>query len=90
MSENTEAKDLLVHIDQLKTTLKDKDERIMSKIHVYLCVVLILFNDIFMIATETELATFKELSKNRLEKLEALQIHLQESQCINGMTFNIY
>ena len=38
-----------------------------------------------MIATETELAIFKELSENRLKEIEALHIDLEESQCINGI-----
>ena len=37
-----------------------------------------------MIATETELATFKELSEKRLKEIEDLQKDLKESQCING------
>ena len=38
-----------------------------------------------MIATKRELATFKELSENRLKEIEALQIDLDKSQCIIGM-----
>ena len=40
-----------------------------------------------MIATETELATFKELSESRLKEIEALKKDLEESRCINGMTY---
>ena len=43
-----------------------------------------------MIATEIELAAFKDLSENRLKELEALQIKLEESQCINGMIIYNY
>ena len=45
-----------------------------------------------MIATETELATFKELSENRLKEIETLKINLEESRHINGMirSFKVY
>ena len=80
MSENTEAKDLLVQINQLKAALKDKNEKIMGKM--YLCMI---FDLIWMIATETKLARFKELLENRLKEIEVLQMELEESQCINGI-----
>ena len=40
-----------------------------------------------MIATEKELATFKELSEKRLKEIEELKKDLEESRCINGMIF---
>ena len=39
-----------------------------------------------MIATETELATFKELSEKRLQKIE-LKKDLEESRCIMTCSF---
>ncbi|XP_019856609.1 PREDICTED: uncharacterized protein LOC100638228 isoform X1 [Amphimedon queenslandica] len=61
--------DLLVQINDLKTALRDRDQKIM--------------------ATETELAIFKEVSENRLKELEVLQIKLEESQCINAQNEDI-
>ena len=40
-----------------------------------------------MIATETELAKFKELSESRLKEIEELQKDLKESQRINGTVY---
>ena len=76
MSENTDVKDLIVQINDLKAALRDRDEMILGKIN--LCI-------ICMITNETELATFRELSENRLKEIEALKRDLKESRCINGM-----
>ncbi|XP_019862829.1 PREDICTED: uncharacterized protein LOC109591555 [Amphimedon queenslandica] len=67
-----DAQDLLVQINDLKTALRDRDEKIK--------------------AAETDLARFKELSENRLKKIETLEINLEESRHINGMiySFKVY
>ena len=75
-------KDLLVQIDLLKANLKVKDEMIMGIKEIDFIYVIINYN----VVTEIELAAFKEQSEN---KMEALQMDLKESQCINGMISTI-